>query len=96
MLFRSIFTVFLLFSTTLAWAERYALVIGNEAYATGYRLNNPREDAKVVAGLFKQANFRVTLKLNLDLETMENTITRFINKLHRGDTMVFYYSGHAI
>jgi uncharacterized caspase-like protein len=50
-----------------AWAEeqRVALVIGNAAYRVD-PLDNPVNDARLVATSLKQAGFDVTLAENLD------------------------------
>ncbi|MDM0110518.1 caspase family protein [Variovorax sp. J22R133] len=79
-----------------AGAERVALVIGNSSYRTA-ELDNPKNDARDVAELLKQAGFQVELGINttrtqlLELlqdfgETIKNKRTKFA---------VFYYAGHG-
>ena len=51
----------LLFSFQSLFAEKYALVIGNEDYQGENSLPHSHNDAKVVAKLLSKANFKVTI-----------------------------------
>ena len=61
-----------------AWADnRFALVIGNGAYKNVPALANPPNDAKDIAAALKSLGFKVTLKLDLDLASMQRAIEEF-------------------
>jgi uncharacterized caspase-like protein len=71
------------------------LVIGNSAYGTG-PLKNPVNDATDIATTLEKLGFKVTLKKNANLETMEEAIEDFGNNLKRGGVGLFYFAGHGV
>jgi len=75
--------------------QRIALVIGNSAYSSG-PLKNPVNDATDMAAALQRLGFKVNLKKNADLETMEGAIEGFGNRLERGGVGLFYYAGHGV
>jgi hypothetical protein len=83
-------------SLSLASTEqRTALVIGNSAYSSG-PLKNPVNDATDMAATLKKLGFKVVLKKNANLETMEGAIEEFGNRLKKGGVGLFYYAGHGV
>ena len=99
-LMKSIFLLFFLllfFNGTLQAApeKRSALVIGNSFYETG-PLKNPANDATDIASALKRLGFSVILRKNVNLQTMEETIREFGDRLKRGGVGLFYYAGHGI
>jgi len=78
-----------------ATEQRIALVIGNSAYSSG-PLKNPVNDAEAMAAALQKLGFKVTLKKNANLETMEEAIEDFGNWLKRGGVGLFYYAGHGV
>jgi hypothetical protein len=91
----------LLASQNLQAAERVALVIGNYTYDSKRHerekpnLLNPGNDADLVAGALREAQFRVTVKKNLDKQGMEDAVRVFNSSLKEGDVALFYYAGHG-
>jgi ankyrin repeat protein len=77
---------------------RFALVIGNGAYAHAGKLSNPTNDAQDMAGELKNIGFTVDLLVNSDLATMENAVVRLGNQLSTSTDAVgfFYYAGHGV
>jgi hypothetical protein len=75
--------------------RRTALVIGNSTYSTG-PLKNPVNDASDMASTLQKLGFKVVLKKNANLETMEEAIEDFGNRLKRGGVGLFYYAGHGV
>lgn len=75
--------------------QRTALVIGNSAYSSG-PLKNPVNDATDIAAALQKLGFKVILKKNANLETMEEAIEDFGNRLKRGGVGLFYYAGHGV
>ncbi|MGZ3593777.1 MAG: caspase family protein [Syntrophales bacterium] len=94
-----IFLIFILLSSTpflqAATAQRTALVIGNSNYSSG-PLKNPVNDASDMAAALRKAGFTVVLKKDANLETMEESIEDFGNRLKRGGVGLFYYAGHGV
>ncbi|MCK9195390.1 MAG: caspase family protein [Syntrophales bacterium] len=83
-------------SSLLATTEqRTALVIGNGAYSSG-PLKNPVNDATDMAASLQKLGFTVILKRNANLETMEEVMEDFGNRLKRGGVGLFYYAGHGV
>lgn len=77
-------------------ANRFALVIGNAKYASLTPLDSPENDAREIARVLRTLNFKVTLKTNLDLRSMQKAIKDFGKSLKRGGVALFYYSGHGL
>ncbi|TYC50454.1 hypothetical protein FMN50_23590 [Rhodobacterales bacterium] len=76
--------------------RRVALVIGNQDYRYVDPLLNPENDTNEIARILREADFDVTLGVNLDKKQMEEVVRRFLRELGDGDTALFYYSGHAL
>jgi uncharacterized caspase-like protein len=77
--------------------RRVALVIGNSAYQSASRLDNPVNDATAVAELLKQARFDVvTARTDLGVLDFKRAIREFINTTRNSDIAVVYYAGHGI
>ncbi|MCX2722950.1 caspase family protein [Roseibium salinum] len=76
--------------------RRVALVIGNQDYQFVEPLVNPLNDTKEIARVLREADFEVTLGINLDKKELEEVVRRFLRELDDGDTALFYYSGHAL
>src|SRR5204863_7334373 len=75
--------------------ERIALVIGNSAYRVD-PLDNPVNDARLVAGSLRTAGFNVTLRENLDRGALLNALREFGNRLNENTIAVVYYAGHGL
>lgn len=76
--------------------NRFALVIGNAAYATG-RLANPRNDAEVIAKSLSDVGFSVTTVLDANHDTMRAAIVDFGRRLRASDGVgLFYFAGHGV
>lgn len=88
------------FSGTLVWAkseDKFALVIGNEAYTKFRSLDNPVIDARGVDAALRAAGFQVFFYKNLATkQDMERAISSFVRKLTNRTVGLFYYAGHGI
>lgn len=88
-------------TATAAAAEadtaRFALVIGNGAYAAA-PLTNPSADARAMAERLRQAGFQVTVKLDASRRELQDAIRAFSDGLARDRRAVgaFYYAGHGV
>ena len=78
------------------WAARLALVIGNDSYQKVEPLKNARNDARLMAGILKQAGFDVTQASDLNRESLWTTIDTFKGRINKGDEVVFYFAGHGV
>jgi hypothetical protein len=78
--------------------QKYALVIGNGAYANVTRLNNPVNDARDMKAALEGLGFTVDLVVNGALDQMESAATRLRGRLsaERNCYGFFFYAGHAV
>jgi hypothetical protein len=74
-----------------------ALVIGNSHYASVPALTNPAGDASAIAKTLQAAGFeKVTLKLDLDRQSLWTALGEFARESSRADWAVIYFAGHGI
>ncbi|GAB2185530.1 caspase family protein [Roseibium sp. LAB1] len=83
-----------------AYAEpRLALVVGNGAYTTVTPLDNPVNDADLMANALREVGFDVTLVTDSNQNEMITAISRFGSRLRAAGedaTGLFYYAGHGV
>lgn len=80
-------------------ARRLALVIGNGAYGSVAALDNPVNDARLIAGALTALDFQVALITDATQITMKRAIAQFGRDLRKEgpDTVgLFYYAGHGV
>ncbi len=80
-------------------SERVALVVGNGGYGRISKLDNPVNDATLMARTLEGLGFDVSLVIDADREAMNRAIKAFGRRLARGrDEAVglFYYAGHGV
>jgi uncharacterized caspase-like protein len=75
--------------------ERIALVIGNAAYRVD-PLDNPVNDARLVATSLRQAGFGVRVHENLDRRSLVEALRDFGGRLGENTIAVLYYAGHGL
>jgi uncharacterized caspase-like protein len=77
--------------------KRVALVIGNSQYETVTALDNPRNDAKAIAGVLRGIGFdEVKLVEDLDYSEMRRTLKEFAADARGSDVALIYYAGHGV
>lgn len=77
--------------------RRVALIIGNTNYKFASALQNPNNDAQLLATTLRNAGFQtVMIKTDLDREGTIRTLREFSNIADAADWAVVYYSGHGI
>lgn len=74
---------------------RIALVIGNAAYRSD-PLDNPVNDARLVAGVLQKAGFDVTLRQDLDRAGLLEALRSFGGRLNENTVALLYYAGHGL
>lgn len=76
--------------------RRLALVIGNSKYST-QPLDNPGNDALLVAQTLRELNFEVLAFHDLVAKDLRRVTREFAQRLSREDGVgVFYYAGHGV
>ena len=87
-----------LISSALA-DKRVALVIGNSTYKNVGPLDNPANDATLMAQTLKDLGFVLTgggALLNLDKRAMDDEVQAFGRQAQGADVAMFYYAGHGV
>lgn len=77
-------------------ARRVALVVGIGSYEHAPRLANPRNDARDVASLLRDADFEVVTSLDGDRSQLAAAIRRFSASVAGADVALFYFAGHGL
>jgi hypothetical protein len=92
--------LFATLSPTPAAAEkRVALVVGNSAYQNVTRLDNPRNDAALMAETLGALGFTLIggrAQLDLDKPAMDLAVQNFGRQVQGADVALFYYAGHGV
>ena len=92
-------TAVLVASTAVdAWAaeKRLALVVGNARYPSA-PLNNPENDAHVVAATLRRLGFEVLEHVNLPVKDFRRVLREYSKRVQDSDgTALFFYAGHGV
>lgn len=78
------------------YANRKALIIGNDTYKSVPKLLNAREDARTIAANLTAVGYQVTLKLDLDEKNMKAALRTFAEQVEGGDEVLFFFAGHGV
>jgi hypothetical protein len=93
-------TIVCLVDSPPAFAEtRVALVVGNSTYQNVPRLNNPTNDARLMADTLRGLGFTLvgeSAQLDLDKASFDKAIRTFGRQLQGADVALFYYAGHGL
>jgi carboxyl-terminal processing protease len=79
--------------------KRIALVIGNSNYQNVARLENPRNDAALMATTLRGLGFTLVgdaPQLDLDKAALDLAVQNFGTALQGADVAMFYYAGHGV
>ena len=79
-----------------AQAAKFALVVGNAAYASFGTLANTQHDADAFAGFLSAAGFSVSAVSDTSGAQLAATVQGFAAGLKAGDVAVFYFAGHSV
>ena len=80
----------------LVFANRKALVIGNDLYTDVSKLNNAAADANAMAIAIEQVGYKVFKHLNLDEKKFKQAIRDFRANVQGGDEVLVFYAGHGV
>ena len=78
------------------FANRKALVIGNDLYTDVSKLNNAGADAEAMAKALADVGYQVTKHLNLNEKAFKVALRDFRAKVQGGDEVLFFYAGHGV
>jgi hypothetical protein len=79
--------------------KRVALVVGNSAYQNVPRLENPKNDALLMADTLGRLGFTLVgggAQVDLDKSRFDSAVQSFGNQLIGADVALFYYAGHGL
>jgi hypothetical protein len=88
----------IVFSRPAVAEKRVALVVGNSAYQNVADLDNPRNDALLIADTLGKLGFTLVgggAQVDLDKPKFDLAIQNFGNQLVGADVGLFYYAGHG-
>src|SRR3981081_2726364 len=88
-----------LFSAPAFADKRVALVVGNSAYRNVTPLDNPANDAKLLADTLRALGFTLVgggAQLDLDKAAFDRAVQAFGAQLASADVGFFYYAGHGV
>lgn len=80
----------------VTYANRKALVIGNDLYKHVPKLNNAGADADAMAKALEAVGYKVYKHLNLDEKRFKQAVRDFRQNLTGGDEVLFFYAGHGV
>jgi hypothetical protein len=79
--------------------KRFALVIGNSAYQSVTPLDNPKNDAALMAKTLAGLDFVLIgggAQLDLDKAALDKAVQSFGQQIQGADVALFYYAGHGV
>jgi tetratricopeptide (TPR) repeat protein len=79
--------------------KKVALVIGNDAYLHGARLDNPGRDARAIGATLQKLGFKLVGDrplVDLDKATTDRMVEAFGIMAQDADIALFYFSGHGM
>lgn len=80
----------------VTYANRKALVIGNDLYTDVPKLNNAGADAEAMAKSLEAVGYKVFKHLNLSEKKFKQAIRDFRQNLNGGDEVLFFFAGHGV
>jgi uncharacterized caspase-like protein len=89
----------LLTADPAAAEKRVALVVGNSTYQNVTQLDNPRNDATLMAETLSGLGFTLIggrAQLDLDKAALDVDVQNFGRQIQGADVALFYYAGHGV
>lgn len=78
------------------FANRKALIIGNDLYTDVPKLNNAGADADAMAKALEGVGFKVSKYLNLNEKAFKQALRDFRMNIQGGDEVLFFFAGHGV
>jgi hypothetical protein len=80
----------------LIFANRKALIIGNDLYSDVPKLQNAAADADAMAKALEGVGFKVFKHLNLNEKAFKQALRDFRLNIQGGDEVLFFFAGHGV
>ena len=80
----------------VVYAQRKALVIGNDNYTQVSKLTNAVADAEAMAKSLEAVGYKVTKHVNLDERRFKQVLRDFRQNVQGGDEVLFFFAGHGV
>lgn len=78
------------------FANRRALIVGNDTYAAVAPLENAVADANAMSRALSSAGFKVSVHLNLEEKRFKQVLRDFRQQIEGGDEVLFFFAGHGV
>ena len=78
------------------YANRKALVIGNDLYTDVPKLQNAAADAEAMSKALEGVGFKVSKHLNLNEKAFKQALRDFRLNIQGGDEVLFFFAGHGV
>jgi hypothetical protein len=91
--------LFVLLVAPAAAEKRIALIVGNSSYVNVTRLDNPKNDAKLMADTLRALGFQLvggSAQLDLEKPALDRAVQSFGQQIQGADVALFYYAGHGV
>jgi hypothetical protein len=75
--------------------KRVALIVGNDSYRNIWPLKKAASDARTVGEALRRLGFKVLVAENQSRTAMSEALLVFDSMVEKGDTALFYFSGHG-
>lgn len=91
--------IFVLVTAEASAEKRVALIIGNSSYVNVTRLDNPKNDARLMADTLRSLGFQLVgggAQLDLEKPALDRAVQSFGQQIQGADVALFYYAGHGV
>jgi hypothetical protein len=78
------------------YANRKALIIGNDLYTDVPKLQNAAADAEAMSKALEGVGFKVSKHLNLNERAFKQALRDFRLSIQGGDEVLFFFAGHGV
>lgn len=83
-------------TTKPVFANRKALIIGNDMYTDVPKLQNAAADAEAMSKALEGVGFKVSKHLNLNEKAFKQALRDFRLNIQGGDEVLFFFAGHGV
>jgi hypothetical protein len=83
-------------TTKPVYANRKALIIGNDLYTDVPKLQNAAADAEAMSKALEGVGFKVSKHLNLNERAFKQALRDFRLNIQGGDEVLFFFAGHGV
>lgn len=80
----------------IVFANRKALVIGNDKYKNVSELKNASSDAKAIATSLNGLGYKVSTYIDIDEKTFKQALRDFKMSIQGGDEVLVFFAGHGV